>query len=39
LKRELPNFMQPVAIAWRETLPRSPNGKLDRELLKREATA
>jgi acyl-CoA ligase (AMP-forming) (exosortase A-associated) len=36
LKRELPNFMQPSAIVWRDELPRSPNGKLDRERLKSE---
>jgi acyl-CoA synthetase (AMP-forming)/AMP-acid ligase II len=36
LKRALPNFMQPGAIVWREELPRSPNGKLDRALLKAE---
>jgi acyl-CoA ligase (AMP-forming) (exosortase A-associated) len=36
LKRELPNFMQPQAILWRSALPRGPNGKLDREGLKRE---
>lgn len=36
LKRELPNFMQPAAILFRETLPRSPNGKLDRQALKME---
>ena len=30
LKRELPNFMQPHAIFWHETLPRNANGKLDR---------
>jgi acyl-CoA ligase (AMP-forming) (exosortase A-associated) len=36
LKRELPNFMQPSAILWRDALPRGPNGKLDREALKRE---
>jgi len=36
LKRELPNFMQPASILWRDALPRSPNGKLDREALKRE---
>ena len=36
LRRELPNFMQPSAILWREELPRSPNGKLDRERLKQE---
>jgi acyl-coenzyme A synthetase/AMP-(fatty) acid ligase len=39
LKRELPNFMQPSAILWRDELPRSPNGKLDREALKRELMA
>jgi acyl-CoA ligase (AMP-forming) (exosortase A-associated) len=33
LKRELPNFMQPSAILWREQLPRSPNGKIDRAAL------
>jgi acyl-CoA ligase (AMP-forming) (exosortase A-associated) len=36
LRRELPNFMQPSFILWREELPRGPNGKLDREGLKRE---
>jgi acyl-CoA ligase (AMP-forming) (exosortase A-associated) len=30
LKRQLPNFMQPGCIIWRDELPRSPNGKLDR---------
>ena len=39
LKRELPNFMQPAAIAWRSELPRNPNGKLDREKLKSEMSA
>lgn len=39
LKRELPNFMQPGAIIWRDELPRSPNGKLDRERLKMELMA
>ncbi len=39
LKRELPNFMQPSAILWRDELPRSPNGKLDREGLKSELMA
>ncbi len=39
LKRELPNFMQPSAILWRDELPRSPNGKLDRERLKSELMA
>jgi acyl-coenzyme A synthetase/AMP-(fatty) acid ligase len=31
--------MQPSAILWREELPRSPNGKLDREALKSELMA
>jgi len=30
LMQELPNFMQPKVIHWRETMPVSPNGKLDR---------
>jgi acyl-CoA ligase (AMP-forming) (exosortase A-associated) len=39
LKRQLPNFMQPGPIIWREELPRSPNGKLDRVELKNELMA
>ena len=39
LKRALPNFMQPGAIVWRDELPRSPNGKLDRVELKNELVA
>lgn len=39
LKRLLPNFMQPGAILWREQLPRSPNGKIDRNALQQELTA
>jgi acyl-coenzyme A synthetase/AMP-(fatty) acid ligase len=39
LKRQLPNFMQPGPIIWRDELPRSPNGKLDRVALKAELTA
>jgi acyl-CoA ligase (AMP-forming) (exosortase A-associated) len=38
LRRELPNFMQPAHIVWRDELPRSPNGKLDREAIKSELT-
>ena len=30
LRQNLPNFMQPQAIEWRNELPRNPNGKLDR---------
>ncbi|MEM1196115.1 MAG: acyl-CoA ligase (AMP-forming), exosortase A system-associated [Pseudomonadota bacterium] len=36
LKRELPNFMQPKAIHWRDSLPLNPNGKIDREAIYRE---
>jgi acyl-CoA ligase (AMP-forming) (exosortase A-associated) len=39
LKRCLPNFMQPGPILWRDALPRSPNGKLDRVVLKSELMA
>ncbi|HYN45423.1 MAG TPA: acyl-CoA ligase (AMP-forming), exosortase A system-associated [Allosphingosinicella sp.] len=39
LKRCLPNFMQPGPIVWRDELPRSPNGKLDRVELKNELMA
>ncbi len=35
LKRDLPNFMQPARIAWRDELPRNANGKLDRAALRR----
>lgn len=36
LKAELPNFMQPKAIHWREAMPLNPNGKIDRTALLRE---
>ncbi len=39
LRQQLPNFMQPGPILWRDELPRSPNGKLDRVALKQELTA
>lgn len=39
LKRQLPNFMQPSRIIWRDELPRSPNGKLDRNRLHDELNA
>jgi acyl-coenzyme A synthetase/AMP-(fatty) acid ligase len=39
LKRQLPNFMQPGPILWRDELPRSPNGKLDRVALRQELMA
>ena len=39
LRRELPNFMQPAHILWRADMPKSSNGKLDREALRQELTA
>ena len=36
---ELPNFMQPKKIHWRETMPLSPNGKIDRAALSAELQA
>jgi acyl-CoA ligase (AMP-forming) (exosortase A-associated) len=39
LRRELPNFMQPSIIMWRDDLPRNANGKLDRARLKNEMMA
>lgn len=36
LAKELPNFMQPQVIHWREAMPLNPNGKIDRSALKRE---
>jgi hypothetical protein len=30
LKGDLPNFMQPSVIHWKDAMPISPNGKLDR---------
>ncbi len=39
LARDLPNFMQPQTIHWRETMPLNPNGKLDRTALAKEVGA
>jgi acyl-CoA ligase (AMP-forming) (exosortase A-associated) len=39
LLKELPNFMQPRVIHWRDVMPVSPNGKLDRTGLYQELTA
>ncbi|MGY1733772.1 acyl-CoA ligase (AMP-forming), exosortase A system-associated [Geodermatophilus sp. SYSU D01045] len=39
LKRELPLYMVPRRIVVRDELPRSPNGKFDRALLREEVTA
>jgi acyl-CoA synthetase (AMP-forming)/AMP-acid ligase II len=35
-KREMPAFMTPKEIIWRDELPRNPNGKLDRAALRAE---
>jgi acyl-CoA synthetase (AMP-forming)/AMP-acid ligase II len=32
-RKQLPAFMVPLHVEWRETLPRNPNGKYDRPLL------
>ena len=34
--RELPAFMMPARIVWRDSLPLSPNGKVDRAALEKE---
>ena len=39
LRRELPGFMQPARIEWREALPRNANGKLDRSAIAAEVRA
>ena len=39
LMQDLPNFMQPKAIHWREVMPVGPNGKLDRTGLYAELSA
>ena len=39
LQKELPNFMQPHAIHWRDMLPLNPNGKLDRTAIAAELGA
>ncbi len=39
LKRELPGFMQPQRVVWRQALPRNANGKLDRSGLRAEMTS
>lgn len=36
LQRDLPNFMQPQHIHWREAMPINPNGKIDRTALQAE---
>ncbi|OCC23152.1 acyl-CoA ligase (AMP-forming), exosortase A system-associated [Croceicoccus estronivorus] len=39
LARELPNFMRPHKIHWRDTMPLNPNGKIDRVALAEELGA
>ncbi len=39
LRHELPNFMQPRDIFWAESLPRNPNGKLDRAGIAKDFTS
>lgn len=39
LMRDLPNFMQPKVIHWREAMPIGPNGKIDRTGLQAELAA
>ena len=39
LMQELPNFMQPKAIHWRDALPIGPNGKIDRAGLQAQLSA
>lgn len=39
LLKELPNFMQPKIIHWRDAMPISPNGKIDRTGLYQELAA
>ena len=39
LASDLPNFMQPHVIHWRDTLPTNPNGKLDRTAIAKEIGA
>jgi len=36
-RANLPIFMQPARVVWRDDLPRNANGKLDRAALKKEA--
>jgi len=39
LVKELPNFMQPQVIHWRDAMPLNPNGKIDRTALMLELQA
>ena len=35
-RSELPNFMVPAEVVWRDALPKNPNGKVDRKQLQAE---
>jgi acyl-CoA ligase (AMP-forming) (exosortase A-associated) len=35
-KKDLPNFMVPARIVWQDSLPRNPNGKIDRKVLSKQ---
>jgi acyl-coenzyme A synthetase/AMP-(fatty) acid ligase len=39
LQRDVPGFMVPKTIHWREALPLSPNGKIDRALIYQELSS
>ena len=39
LRAMLPSFMQPARYEWRDTLPRNPNGKLDRAAIRAGVTS
>ena len=39
MRRDLPNFMVPARVIWRDEMPRNANGKLDRTALKTEHAA
>lgn len=39
LAKELPNFMHPAMIHWRDAMPLNPNGKIDRTALFQELSA
>ena len=36
LRRRLPRYLVPLAVDWRDTLPRNANGKFDRRRLRQE---
>jgi acyl-CoA synthetase (AMP-forming)/AMP-acid ligase II len=38
LRRRLPRHMVPLSVEWRDSLPRSANGKFDRALLQQESS-